>query len=245
MHLIYYDKLANPIQLATISNNLQISLTHNILDKLLWSNNINQSPFHNLQKSVSWHHIITAFLYVLKKAFISLQMHIIQHNLQGNHSEKGYIKTYIVSQYHVNLIPPIFTPINHAIISRNATYLSKLLYFELNGWWWCFHRFPIWGDWGRFDLFLELINLILDSPYSPPLPPQIPCPQGIEEQTTQHNGVYESKCSSLQYPKLSTNSKCILCQQQSYEKETILITISVRIVATSHIPTTESWSLQD
>jgi len=100
--------------------------------------------------------------------------------------------------------------------ARIYIYLCELLNFEFNLWWWHFYWCTFCSDWCRFELFLELIDLILNSPHSPPLPPQISCPQGIQEQRSHHNWVYESKCSSLEYPKFSINSKChILSQQQS------------------------------
>ena len=103
-----------------------------------------------------------------------------------------------------------FKESSYNYISHKQTYLGELLNLELNRRGCHLHWCPFWSNWGRLHLLFEFSNLILYRPDSAPLPTQIPSPQGIEEQTSHHNGVYECKCPSLQYSKLSTDSKCIL-----------------------------------
>jgi hypothetical protein len=95
-------------------------------------------------------------------------------------------------------------------MSYKRAYLSELLNFEVNRRRRRFHWCPFWSNRGRLHLLLELVDLILRRPDSPPLPTQIPSPQCVDEQTTHHDGVYERKCPSLQYSKLPTDSKRFL-----------------------------------
>lgn len=92
-----------------------------------------------------------------------------------------------------------------------AYYLSELLNFGFDRWWSrAFHRGTIRCNSNRLHLLLELINLILYSPNSTPLPTQITSPQCVHKQARHHKWMNESKCSSLQNPKFPSNSKCIL-----------------------------------